>query len=96
MSEGNGVKATLDHHRDQIDRLWENKASKEALNNVATDVAEIRDDVRKMREGLEARQHAQASERKSNIRWLVGTALVAVGLVLTGMALILPYLVGPT
>lgn len=97
----NGTKAALEHLGQQIDRLWENKASAEALRHALEDISEIKQALQSVERTITGRvqeryaeREAAARERKIDRRWMVGTILTATGLVIAAMAILLPTLSG--
>lgn len=86
---------------EQISRLWNEKASKESLENAVADISEIKEAVQEIQKVMAARpverereRKAALRERKTDRRWMVGTVLTGVGLIIAAMAILLPALAG--
>jgi CHASE3 domain sensor protein len=97
----NGIKQAVLDLRTQVDRLWAEKASREALVNVQEDIHEIRRALESIEKRFADRvtqrveeQKAADRERKTDRRWMLGTALTASGLVIAAMAILLPAIGG--
>lgn len=69
MAEENGLKERVVVNTDQIEKLWKDKASKESVERLRQDIAELRKDTKEEVSGL----------RKVLISvtaaWLFGTAM---------------------
>jgi CHASE3 domain sensor protein len=97
----NGIRQAVTDLRAQVDRLWNEKASREALTNVQEDIHEIRRALESIEKRFADRvtqrveeQKAADRERKTDRRWMLGTALTASGLVIAAMAILLPAIGG--
>lgn len=97
----NGLQATVAYLSKEVDKLWEEKASREALANALGDIGEIKTALQGIQEVMAARpfereqeRKAVARERKIDRRWMVGTVLTGVGLLIGAMAILLPALSG--
>lgn len=88
----NGLRATVDYLKTQVDRLWEHKASSESVATLGRDVREIKTQLSELLALIEKRQEAAGKERKSDRRWMIGTSLTAAGLVIAALGIILPHL----
>ena len=62
------------------------------LANLDADLAEIKGTMNAMVRRLEHRDREQAAERKSDRRWLIGTAIAVFGLLLSAGALLVGQL----
>lgn len=101
MPPENGTKQALDDIREQINRLWAEKASVESLKYALEDIAEMKTALKHIERVIAARpgerekeREAAARERKLDRRWMVATALTCVGLIIAAMAILLPALGG--
>lgn len=64
---------------------------REDLQECTAAVKAVKAEVEKDRAELRAREEALRRERKLDRRWMVGTVLVAAGLVISAMALLLQH-----
>lgn len=101
MPPENGTKQALDDIREQVRRLWAEKASAESLKYALEVLAELKDAVESIEKTITGRavqrleeREAAARERKLDRRWMVGTVMFATGLVISAMAILLPTLSG--
>lgn len=97
----NGTKQALSNLEEQVRRLWQDKASAEALAYAVEDIREIKTALQSVERTITGRaaeraneRESAARERKMDRRWMVGTILTATGLVIAAMAILLPTLSG--
>ena len=97
----NGNQQALEDIREQVRRLWAEKASAEALKYTVDALGELKGAVESIERTITGRaeqrvaeREAAARERKLDRRWMVGTILFATGLVISALAILLPTLSG--